>query len=83
MPTESQLRLRSHWKTTESPKYFSVLINFLLQKNTKAPQAAGRIHTDFEKGFIMAEVMKFEDFKAEGSEAAAKVRQKELENGTI
>ena len=28
----------------------------LLQKNTKAPQAAGKIHTDFEKGFIMAEV---------------------------
>ena len=40
----------------------------------KAPQAAGRIHTDFEKGFIMAEVMKFDDFKAEGSENAAKVR---------
>ena len=47
--------------------------HLFLQKNTKAPQAAGRIHTDFEKGFIMAEVMKFEDFKAEGSEAAAKV----------
>jgi ribosome-binding ATPase YchF (GTP1/OBG family) len=30
---------------------------FLLsQKGTKAPQAAGKIHTDFEKGFIMAEV---------------------------
>jgi len=43
------------------------------QKHTKAPQAAGRIHTDFEKGFIMAEVMKFDDFKAEGSEAAVKV----------
>ena len=43
------------------------------QKGTKAPQAAGRIHTDFEKGFIMAEVMKFEDFKEEGSEAACKV----------
>ena len=28
----------------------------LLQKGTKAPQAAGKIHTDFEKGFIMAEV---------------------------
>lgn len=42
-------------------------------KGTKAPQAAGRIHTDFEKGFIMAEVMKFDDFKSEGSEAAAKV----------
>lgn len=45
-----------------------------LQKNTKAPQAAGRIHTDFEKGFIMAEVMKFEDFKEEGSELACKVK---------
>ena len=46
----------------------------ILQKGTKAPQAAGKIHTDFEKGFIMAEVMKFDDFKAEGSEAAVKVR---------
>jgi len=44
-----------------------------LQKGTKAPQAAGKMHTDFEKGFIMAEVMKFEDFKNEGSEAAVKV----------
>ena len=43
------------------------------QKGTKAPQAAGRIHTDFEKGFIMAEVMKFEDFRSEGSENACKV----------
>lgn len=44
-----------------------------MQKGTKAPQAAGKIHTDFEKGFIMAEVMKFEDFKNEGSESAVKV----------
>lgn len=44
------------------------------QKGTKAPQAAGKIHTDFEKGFIMAEVMKFSDFKEEGSEPAVKVR---------
>ena len=44
-----------------------------LQKNTKAPQAAGKIHTDFEKGFIMAEIMKFVDFKEEGSETAVKV----------
>ena len=47
-----------------------------IQKGFKAPQAAGRIHTDFEKGFIMAEVMKFEDFKEEGSEAAAKVKER-------
>ena len=45
-----------------------------LQIGMKAPQAAGRIHTDFEKGFIMAEVMKFVDFKEHGSENATKVR---------
>ena len=43
------------------------------QKGYKAPQAAGKIHTDFEKGFIMAEVMGYADFKEEGSEAAVKV----------
>jgi obg-like ATPase 1 len=43
-----------------------------MQKGSTAPQAAGRIHTDFEKGFIMAEVMKFAAFKEHGSEAAVK-----------
>jgi len=52
-----------------------------IQKFTKAPQAAGRIHTDFEKGFIMAEVMKFNDFKEEGSEAAAKAAGKYRQQG--
>ena len=51
----------------------SMFVVVLMQRGTKAPQAAGRIHTDFEKGFIMAEVMKYDDFKAEGSEAAVKV----------
>jgi len=41
-------------------------------KGTKAPQAAGRIHTDFEKGFIMAEVMKYADYREHGSEAGVK-----------
>ncbi|VDP12575.1 unnamed protein product [Soboliphyme baturini] len=52
-----------------------------IQKGTKAPQAAGRIHTDFEKGFIMAEVMKFDDFKAEGSESAVKAAGKYRQQG--
>lgn len=39
---------------------------------TKAPQAAGVIHTDFEKGFIRAEVIKYEDFVKFKSEAAVK-----------
>ena len=37
-----------------------------------APQAAGVIHTDFEKGFIRAEVIKYEDFLKFGSEAKVK-----------
>ena len=37
-------------------------------KGTKAPQAAGVIHTDFEKGFIRAEVIGYEDFITLGSE---------------
>ena len=52
-----------------------------IQKNTKAPQAAGRIHGDFEKGFIMAEVMKYTDFKEEGSEAAVKAAGKYRQQG--
>jgi len=52
-----------------------------IQKGFKAPQAAGRIHTDFEKGFIMAEVMKFEDFKNEGTEAACKAAGKYRQQG--
>jgi ribosome-binding ATPase YchF (GTP1/OBG family) len=47
----------------------------VFQKGTTAPQAAGRIHSDFEKGFIMAEVMHFEDFKAEGGENGCKVNK--------
>ncbi|CAD5207677.1 unnamed protein product [Bursaphelenchus okinawaensis] len=48
---------------------------------TYAPQAAGRIHTVFEKGFIMAEVMKFEDLKEAGSEQAVKSAEKYRQQG--
>jgi GTP-binding protein YchF len=41
-------------------------------KGWKAPQCAGVIHTDFEKGFIRAEVIKYEDYLKYGSEAAVK-----------
>ena len=43
-----------------------------IHKGSKAPQAAGVIHTDFEKGFIRAEVMKYNDFVTLGSESAVK-----------
>ena len=45
-----------------------------IRKGTKAPQAAGKIHTDFERGFIRVEVIAFEDMKACGTMAAAKAK---------
>ena len=43
-----------------------------ITKGTKAPQAAGKIHTDFEKGFIRAEVVAFDDLVAHGGMTGAK-----------
>jgi GTP-binding protein YchF len=43
-----------------------------IKKGTKAPQAAGKIHSDFERGFIRAEVVAFDDLKACGTMNAAR-----------
>ncbi|NTU60407.1 MAG: redox-regulated ATPase YchF [Deltaproteobacteria bacterium] len=43
-----------------------------IRKGTKAPQAAGTIHTDLERGFIRAEVVRYDDFVAAGSLAACR-----------
>ena len=43
-----------------------------IRKGTKAPQAAGKIHSDFERGIIRAEIVAFDDLKACGSMVAAK-----------
>ncbi|QOY37372.1 redox-regulated ATPase YchF [Anaerobacillus isosaccharinicus] len=47
-----------------------------IRKGTKAPQAAGVIHTDFERGFIRAEVVAYDDLVEAGSHAAAKEKGK-------
>lgn len=47
-----------------------------IKKGSKAPQAAGKIHTDFEKGFIKAEVVKYNDLIECGSYVAAKEKGK-------
>lgn len=53
-----------------------------IREGTKAPQAAGTIHTDFEKGFICAEVMKYTDFmEAGGSESKVKADGKYMQRG--
>jgi GTP-binding protein YchF len=43
-----------------------------VKKGTRAPQAGGTIHSDFERGFIKADVIKFDDFVSLGSEAACR-----------
>jgi len=54
-----------------------------IRKGTKAPQAAGVIHTDFEKGFICAEVMRYDDWKELGSESACKAGGKYKQEGKL
>ena len=43
-----------------------------ITKGTKAPQAAGKIHSDFERGFIRAEIVSYDDLVREGSMNAVK-----------
>lgn len=52
-----------------------------IREGTKAPQAAGVIHTDFEQGFICAEVMKYDDFVRCGNESAVKAEGKYRQQG--
>lgn len=54
---------------TQGPKEVRA---WTLRKNVKAPQAAGAIHSDFERGFIRAETAAYADFVSAGSEAALK-----------
>lgn len=52
-----------------------------IRKGSTAPAAAGTIHTDFERGFICAEVMKYDEFKELGSESAVKAAGKYKQMG--
>jgi len=52
-----------------------------IRKGTKAPQAAGVIHSDFENKFVCGEIMSYEDLKEYGSEAAVKAAGKLRQQG--
>ncbi|MBK9743855.1 MAG: redox-regulated ATPase YchF [Saprospiraceae bacterium] len=68
--------IRASYKLLNLYTYFTAGVKevraWTIKKGWKAPQAAGVIHTDFEKGFIRAEVIKYEDFVKYGSESAVK-----------
>ena len=69
--------IRSAYKLLNQQTYFTAgekeVRAWTVKVGASAPQAAGVIHTDFEKGFIRAEVIKYDDFVAYGSES--KVRE--------
>ena len=46
-----------------------------IKKGTKAPQAAGKIHSDIERGFIRAEIVSYDDLMREGSMTAKKKKR--------
>ena len=66
--------IKSTYKILNLATYFTAGVQevraWTITKGMLAPQAAGVIHTDFEKGFIRAEVIKYADFVKLGSEAA-------------
>jgi ribosome-binding ATPase len=68
--------IRACYKLLDLITYFTAGVKevraWTIRKGTKAPGAAGVIHSDFEKGFIRAEVIKYNDFVTLGSEHAVK-----------
>ncbi|MEN0005513.1 MAG: redox-regulated ATPase YchF [Bacteroidota bacterium] len=73
--------IRASYKLLNLITYFTAgekeVRAWTIKDGTKAPQAAGVIHTDFEKGFIRAEVIRYDDYVHFGSESAVK------ENGKL
>lgn len=68
--------IRASYKLLNLITYFTAGVQevraWTIDRGFKAPQAAGVIHTDFERGFIKADVIAYEDFKKYGSEAACR-----------
>jgi ribosome-binding ATPase YchF (GTP1/OBG family) len=68
--------IHSAYKLLNLYTYFTAGVQevraWTIHQGWKAPQAAGVIHTDFEKGFIKAEVISYDDFVKYGSEAACR-----------
>ena len=68
--------IRAAYSLLDLDTYFTAGVKevraWTINKGMTAPQAAGVIHTDFEKGFIRAEVIKYTDFVTLGSESACK-----------
>ena len=77
--------IRAGYRLLDLITYFTVgpkeARAWTVRQGTKAPQAAGVIHTDFERGFICAETIAYDDFVACGGEAGAKEAGKMRQEG--
>ncbi|MBB6259927.1 hypothetical protein FHS77_000435 [Paenochrobactrum gallinarii] len=77
--------IRSGYKLLDLITYFTVgpkeTRAWTIQRGTKAPQAAGVIHTDFERGFIRAQTIAYNDYVTLGGEVAAKEAGKARDEG--
>jgi len=77
--------LRSSCETLNVQSFFTCgpdeVRAWFFPQGIKAPQAAGLIHPDFERGFVCMEVYKFEDFAEHGSEAEIKAANKFMQQG--
>ena len=77
--------IREGYKLLHLQTYFTVgpkeARAWTIPVGTKAPQAAGVIHTDFERGFIRAQTIAYDDFVSFGGEVAAKEAGKARDEG--
>ena len=77
--------IKKAYKLLNLQTYFTAGVKevraWTINKGMSAPQAAGVIHSDFEKGFIRAEVIKYDDFVNYGSENAVKEAGKLMVQG--
>jgi len=74
--TQIPLMIKTGYKALDLIYYFTSgedeVKAWTIKRGTKAPEAGGKIHSDFETGFINCEVMAFKDYKEFGSESALK-----------
>ncbi|KAJ3181840.1 Obg-like ATPase [Gaertneriomyces sp. JEL0708] len=85
MPSAMPSIILAGYKALRLINYFTAGVDevraWTIRQGTKAPAAAGVIHSDFEKAFVTAEVMKFDDLKVLGSENAVKAAGKSMQKG--
>jgi obg-like ATPase 1 len=84
-PSRLDRIITSGYKTLGLIQFFTTGVDevrsWTIRRGTKAPQAGAVIHTDFEKGFVCAEIYNYDAFKEFGSEQGAKANGRSRTQG--